>query len=500
MQIRVEKGDILEKEADVVIVGCLEGERVKGGALKDVDDALDGQISELLTAGDFKGKHNTAIAIQTLGHMAAKRVVVVGLGKKKALTVEHIRQAVGMGVRKAKRYRAESMALVLVGAGAGEQDVMAVAQAATEAVFLAAYEYDVWKKKDEDAKELQTATIVEKQAGRINRATQGMKLGIVMAEGALHARRLVNEPGQTMRPRNLKEDAERIANLSKRVSVTIYNQEEARKMGMEAFLAVAQGSDEEPYFIHLRYTPKKAAQVSVALVGKGITYDSGGLSLKPSDAMKTMKMDMGGAAAVLGVFSVIDRIAPTVEVHGMIATCENMPSGKAYRPGDIVRAKNGLSIEIDNTDAEGRVTLADSLSFAVEQKPNAIVDMATLTGACMIALGEEIVGLMSNNAKLSKKVFDASNESGEEFWELPLFNGYDKLIESKVADVKNVGSRWGGALTAGLFLRKFVNDIPWVHLDIAGPAFAESHYFSYVLLGGTGVPVRTILQFLRSYR
>ena len=500
MQIRIESGDILEAKADVVIVGCLEDARIRGGAVADVDAALDGHISELFSSGDFKGKHNTSVTVSSRGRLKAKRVVVVGLGKKKSLTIERVRQAVGGGIRKAMARRAESVALVLVGAGGGELDVAKVAQAIAEAVRLASYEYDVWKKKDEDAKKLTEVVIVEKQAGRMRRATQGMELGVLMAEGSLHARELVNEPGQTMRPRHLKEDAERIASLSKRVTVTVYDKEEARKMGMEAFLAVAQGSDEDPYFIHLRYTPKKATNKSIALVGKGITYDSGGLSLKPSNAMRTMKMDMGGAAAVLGVFSVIEQMAPTMEVHGIMATCENMPSGKAYRPGDIVRSKNGLSIEIDNTDAEGRVTLADSLTYAVELKPNAIIDMATLTGACMVALGEEIVGVMANDKKLAQKVMDASEESGEAMWELPLYEGYNKLIESQVADVKNVGSQWGGALTAGLFLQKFVEKIPWVHLDIAGPAYAERDYLSYVPQGGSGVPVRTILAFLRRFR
>lgn len=500
MQIRIRKGDIVEAKTDVVIVGCLEDTRIKGGAVADIDAALDGEISELFVAGDFKGASQSTVTIRTRGRLKAKRVVVVGLGKQKELSLERVRQAVGSGVREAVSAKAESMAFVLVGAGAGEQDVARVAQAVTEAAFLASYRYDTWKKKEDDRKVLKEAVIVEKQAGRMRRATQGMELGVLMAQGTLHARELVNEPGQTMRPRHLKEDAEHLAKLSKRITVSVFNKEEARKMGMEAFLAVAQGSEEEPYFIHLRYTPKKATKKSIALVGKGITYDSGGLSLKPSDAMSTMKMDMGGAAAVLGVFSVIDRIAPNVEVHGIIATCENMPSGKAYRPGDIVRAKNGLSIEVDNTDAEGRVTLADSLSYAVEQKPSAIIDMATLTGACMIGLGEEIVGVMANDRKLVQAVLSASEESGEAMWELPLYESYNKLIESKVADVKNVGSKWGGALTAGLFLQKFVEKVPWVHLDIAGPAFAERDYLSYVPYGGTGVPVRTILEFLRKFR
>ncbi len=500
MKVSIEKGDIKDVEADVLLVSCLEGGGAKGGAIADVNEALDGLIAETIESDEYKGKHGSTLTFRTRGALKATRVVVVGLGKKKELTKERVRQAVGNGIRRSMRTGAESVAITLFGAGQGELSVKEVSQAVTEALHLTEYRFDTWKKKDPDAKRIASARIVELKQGKIKRAEDGVELGTAMAMGAIKARELVNEIAHEITPKMLKETAERIAKLSKQVTVDVFNRAEAKKMGMTAFLAVARGSDEDPYFIHLRYTPKKPTKKSVALVGKGITYDSGGLSLKNSDSMKTMKVDMSGAASVLGVFEVIDQVAPDVEVHGIIAACENMPSGKAYRPGDIVKAKNGLSIEVDNTDAEGRVTLADSLSYAVELKPNAIIDIATLTGACVVALGEEVVGLMSNNEKLTDKLLDASYESGEEMWEMPLFKSYNKLIESKVADVKNVGGRWGGALTAGLFLQKFVDKVPWIHLDIAGPAYAERKYLSYIPFGGSGVPVRTLLHFLKKFK
>jgi leucyl aminopeptidase len=500
MKVLLEKGDIKDVEADVLLVSYLEDEGVNGGAIADIDTALEGLISKTVKADGFKGGHGATLTFRTRGAIKATRVIVVGLGKKKELSIERIRQAVGNGMRRSMRTRAETIALTLFGAGQGELNVKDVAMAVSESSLLSTYSFDTWKKKDPDVKELEKVTIIELKQGKIKRAEEGMAIGITMATGAIKARELVNEIAHEVTPKMLKETAERIAKLSKNVTVDVFNRAELKKMGMNAFLAVARGSDEQPYFIHLRYTPKKATKKSVALVGKGVTYDSGGLSLKGSDSMKTMKIDMSGAASVLGVFEVIDQIAPDVEVHGLIAACENMPSGKAYRPGDIVRAKNGLSIEVDNTDAEGRVTMADSLSYAVELKPSAIIDIATLTGACVVALGEEIVGLMSNNEKLTQKLMGASVESGEEMWEMPLFKGYNKLIESKVADVKNVGGRWGGALTAGLFLQKFVAKVPWIHLDIAGPAYAERKYLSYIPFGGTGVPVRTLLHFLKKFK
>jgi leucyl aminopeptidase len=237
----------------------------------------------------------------------------------------------------------------------------------------------------------------------------------------------------------------------------------------------------------------------VALVGKAVTFDSGGLSLKPANGMMTMKCDMAGAAAVIGLFTALEALQPNVEVHGIYGACENMPSGKALRPGDIVRAMNGKTIEILNTDAEGRVTLADTLTYATKQNPDAIVDLATLTGACLVALGEQIAGLMTNNEKLAKEIQSSAKKAGERIWELPLPDDYKADLKSEIADYKNIGGNWGGAIDGGLFLQEFVGSIPWVHLDIAGPAYAEKPFTPYERHGGTGFGVRLLLEWLKSF-
>ncbi|TAL20541.1 leucyl aminopeptidase [Patescibacteria group bacterium] len=328
-----------------------------------------------------------------------------------------------------------------------------------------------------------------------------MEQGIAEAELAVAAtilaRDLINEPASVATPEHLVEHARRIAKENKGVRLAVFDRAEAERRGMNAFLAVAAGASAEPYFIHLSYRPANAKR-KIALVGKGVTFDSGGLQIKPGESMATMKCDMSGAAAVLGLFSVVSRLAPRAEVHGIIAATENMPGRHAYKPGDVARAMDGTSIEIGHTDAEGRVTLADSLAYAAKLKPDMIVDLATLTGSCMSALGEEIAGMMTNNPRLGERLRAASGESGEKIWELPLPTEYAASVKSDIADLKNVSStRYGGAITAGLFLQHFVKDIPWAHLDIAGPAYAERETIPYVPKGGAGFGARTLLQLLK---
>lgn len=505
MKPTVVQGDIINIKADVLIVGHLEdGGKRLGGALEAVDAVLGGEIASAIASKETEGKWKTVLTVRTNGRMQVNHVVVVGLGTKKTLTAERVRQAAGLGFKVAKSLRATSVATVLMGAGRGEQDPHSIAQAISEAFLLTNYQFDTWKKKDEASPNplIKKATIVELVSTKCKSALAGCEDGTLFAEATIVARDLVNEAPSHMSPAELKRSAEQIAKKSTNVSLKVLDRVAAKKRGMNAFLAVAAGSTTEPYFLHLTYTPPKPSKKSIVLVGKGITFDSGGLSLKPADGMMTMKCDMAGAATVLGVFSALQALQPNMTVHGLIATCENMPSGSAYRPGDVVRAMNGTTIEVLNTDAEGRVTLADALSYATELQPNAIIDIATLTGACVVALGEEIVGVMTDNDKLAERTLEAAYVTGEAFWELPLYPGYDCLIESKVADVQNIGiNRWGGALTAGLFLKKFVDaTIPWMHLDIAGPAFAEREYLSYVPYGGTGAGVRTLLQLLKDYK
>ena len=302
-------------------------------------------------------------------------------------------------------------------------------------------------------------------------------------------RNLANEPAQFATPSELASIA---CDLG--LETKIYDQEECEKMGMGAFLAVGRGSAQEPKFIHMKYTcpnPKK----KLAIIGKGITFDSGGLDIKPASSMLTMKDDMSGAACVLGVMSIIKELNPQVEVHGIIAACENMPGGKAYKPGDILTAKNGKTIEVDNTDAEGRLTLADALCYACELGVDEVIDLATLTGACMVALGTQAAGIMGNDDTLVKTLIKTAEEAGERYWELPLWEEYGDSLKSDIADMKNTGSRWGGASTAGVFLKKFVKDVKWAHIDIAGVAFIEKAQKEFIS-GATGAGVRTLLKYI----
>lgn len=406
---------------------------------------------------------------------------------------EGVREAVGNALALAGSVGASTVAFFMDGGAQGD------IQAAVEAVLFKSYRYAVYKEGPKRAVSSVTFLLQDARARRA--AVKGIARGEAIMRGVTLARDLVNAPPKDVHPEELAQTAKRIAAQSKgRVKVKVLEREECEKRGMGAYLAVAQGSAFPPKFIHLTYTPPKKTKKKLAIVGKGITFDSGGLSLKPADAMMTMKCDMGGAAAVLGMFATLAALAPRVEVHGIIAAAENMPSGNAMRPGDIVRASNGKTIEILNTDAEGRLTLADALHYANALAPQAIVDLATLTGACVVALGEEITGVMSNDDDVAVALLAAAERAGEKMWEMPLEKRYRSLVESDVADLRNIAtSRYGGSLTAGLFLQEFVGKTPWAHLDIAGPAFAERPMSSYIGKGGTGHGVRTLIEFVEKY-
>jgi leucyl aminopeptidase len=315
-----------------------------------------------------------------------------------------------------------------------------------------------------------------------------------VAEAVARARDFVNEPAGQLTPRRLAELARELA-ASARLELTVLGREECQRLGMGLYLAVAQGSVEEPRFIHLAWKPANAKK-RIILVGKGVTFDSGGLSLKPSDSMMDMKTDMAGAAAVLSALPLVASEALPVEVHALAACTENMISGSAYKLGDVLRSKAGKTVEINNTDAEGRLTLADALTYALELKPDAVFDFATLTGACVVALGPHIAGVMSNNEALSRDWLAAAKRAGEEMWPLPLPDRLFEQLKSEIADMKNTGERWGGALTAGLFLKEFVGETPWVHVDLAGPSSADKEAGA-VTKGGTGFGVSTIFEYLR---
>jgi leucyl aminopeptidase len=496
MQISLRKGLLEEEMCDVLIINACSDSQPLNGAAASVDAATGGLISTVLKEEGYKAGLGQTIVVRTGGVIPAKRVVVVGLGPKKEFQEETARVVAAAAFQTAKAVGAKTIVSVLHGAGGGGLAPKLCGKAAVEGVRLAAYGFGRYKK--ESGTLPKSLTFVVRDGTVARSALAGMSIGELGARGTMVARDLVSTPASHMRPIDLVEAAQAIAKATPGVRVKVYDRERLGKMGAGGLLGIAQGSEHPPYLVHLTYTPRKKTRKSVALVGKAITFDSGGLSLKPANSMATMKCDMAGAAAVLGVFSVIGELTPGAVVHGIFGACENMPSGTAVRPGDVVTIMNGKTVEILNTDAEGRVTLADTLTYATKQKPDAIIDLATLTGACIIALGEKYNGLMSNDRALAERVLAASKAAGENTWELPLAKEYKELIKSDVADLKNDAPRWGGALTAGLFLEEFVAGVPWVHLDIAGPAFAEHTVNAYTPKGGTGAGVRMLLEYLRN--
>lgn len=498
MNISVRKGNLIEEKADVLVLNRFADGNV-GGAYAAVNERLEGLLDIVAKEEGFKAERGSLLSVRTVGIIPAKRVLVVGLGRRGAFCEEVVRVAAATAQNAAKAMGAKTVVSVLHGAGGGGLDARTCGKAMAEGALLADYEFGRYKK--EGTKKSPASFVVVTTDGKKARAAaDGAALGERYARATVFARDLVNTPGQHMRPVDLLEAARAVAKGKGSIRVKAYGREQLERMGAGGMLGVNQGSDHEPFLVHMTYRPRttKKSRKSVALVGKAVTFDSGGLSLKPANAMETMKCDMAGAAAVLGVFSVIDELAPRTEVHGIFGAVENMPSGSAIRPGDVVTVMNGKTVEIRNTDAEGRVTLADTLTYASRLKPGAIIDLATLTGACVVALGEEYTGLMSNDDALAETVARAARDAGENMWRLPLPEEYKELIKTDIADYKNDAPRWGGTLTAGLLLQEFVSGVPWVHLDIAGPAFAERPLTAYAKKGGTGHGVRTLLEFLRA--
>jgi leucyl aminopeptidase len=458
-------------------------------SVKKIDEALGGALSRVSQEEKFNGELGKSVMINTLGKIGAERVLLVGLGKKSKFSSDVMRK---VGIHTAKRVKSFSESIAF---GIEIGDKKGNASALIEGLILGGYEFDKYKTNNKKEGGIKR---VEFFSAKIGEKTfkEELEFARIISEATNFARDLVNEPPGVLTPTRLAEIAEKIAE-EKKLKCEVFDKEEMEEKGMGALLAVSRGSEEPPKFIHLTYEPTKKPRKTVAIVGKGITFDSGGLCIKPRESMRTMKMDMSGAACVLAIMKAIPSLNPPVRVHGLISATENMPGAKAYKPDDIIRALNGKTIEVIDTDAEGRIVLSDALSYAVQLKVDEIVDIATLTGACIVALGNYTAGLMGNNERLINKIIQAAKLAGEKVWQLPMDEELRKEIESDVADIKNLGSRYGGAITAAMFLEKFVGDTPWVHLDIAGPAFIEKGGDWYPK-GGTGFGVRTMIRYLLS--
>ena len=497
MKIVVSQGEIQTSAADTIIVNLFNDVTTPSGATGAIDQALDGAISELIANGDLTGKAGEVGVLYPRGAMAAKRVLVVGLGQRDGFSLEGVRQAAANGIKQAHKLKAKSVATIVHGAGIAGLDVEAAAQATVEGSLLATYRFAATKQEPEPPHEIESLTIVEFDGDKVTAIEAGSAQAQAIASGVALARDLVNMPPNVATPTKMAETAESIAS-EYNLKITVGDRAWAAERKMGGFLAVAKGAGEPPKFIVLEHNGDREDLDTIVLVGKGITFDTGGISIKPTANMGAMKSDMGGAAAVLGAMKVVGAMNLPLRVIGITPCTENMPDANAYRPADVITASNGTTIEIISTDAEGRMVLADGLVYATNYNPKAVIDLATLTGSCVVALGSGMAaGLFSTDDSLRDKLVAAGTAVHERVWPLPLWDDYKDAIKSDVADIKNSGGRMGGVATSAIFLKQFT-DYNWAHLDIAGMALSDKGS-AYTPRGGTGYGVRLLVEFLRHW-
>jgi len=506
VELRVQQASVTDIETPLLVVNLFEGVAQPQGATGAVDQALSGQITQLIAEGEITGEPATITVIHTNTHagLKARRVAVVGLGKStdsEQERFENARVAAATAARKARDLKLDSFATIVHGAGTGGLPLETAARATMESSILALYRYEQFKEATKSKHTVNTCTVVESDAERARQLQSLAETARLTCDAVMKVRDLSVGPGNYVTPTYLADTAREVASKHG-LEIVVWGKDELKAHGMNAILAVNAGSVQPPAFVAMKYTVPGATK-TLAVVGKGITFDSGGISIKPADSMEYMRHDMTGAATVIGFVDLAAATKLPVNVLGIFAATENLPSGSSYKPGDVFKAYNGKTMEIVNTDAEGRVILSDSLAYAVEQKPDAIIDFATLTGACQVALGDHATGLMSNNQALADQVLAAGERSGDRCWQLPIWKVYGEQIKTAMADVRNTGGRRAGAITAALFLKEFVADVPWVHLDIAGTAYADSDQ-TYVAPynpkpGATGVGVRLLWHFCQAW-
>jgi leucyl aminopeptidase len=487
MDIRIRDAGVETIKTDLLVVPVLD-KTLQDAPIRTLDRLLKGYLSRRIQDGKFTGTEGSSLLYSTAGAVPARHILLLGFGKEQVL--DTWRQSAARARREASAIGAGDIAFFF----APDKQIEQSAGAIVEGTLLAAYQFNRYRSSPKAPTEIKTFSLFRPGLRRGAALDRAIDLARQAADGVFLARDLVNEPPSVATARFLGEQAERVCS-GQGLMVEVWGKKKIEAMKLAGLLAVNRGSHEEPRFIVMRYKPARKPRKKVALVGKGITFDSGGLSLKPSKSMETMKLDMAGGAAVIATMSQLPQLRPDIEVIGYVPTTDNLPGANAQKPGDVIRYLNGKTIEVLNTDAEGRLILADALALAARQKPDYIINLATLTGACMVALGNGVGGLFSNTQELADRLLSCSREAGEKLWQLPLVKEYREMIRSNVADMKNIGGAHGGAITAALILQEFVNDVPWAHLDIAGPAFAE---FDQAICpkGGTGFGVRTLLKFL----
>jgi leucyl aminopeptidase len=503
LDIRLVAGDVTAFAGDGLVVNLFEGTggppkgarrgaarggRPLGGATAAVDTALGGAIMALIRSGEATGKWGEQTLIHSLGRLRTERILVMGLGKPEELTLDRVRTVAAEAARALRKVGARHIGTIVHGGGAGGLNPAQATQAVTEGTLLGLYRFTRYKTGNDNAKAIERVTIVERDRQRLKALTEAVRRGRILAEAANAARDLVNEPGNTLTPTELARRARAMARAA-RVRCEVLGPRELRRLKAGGLLGVARGSQEPPRLLVLTYRGRRGGP-HLGLIGKGVTFDSGGISIKPAENMEAMKGDMAGAAAALVAICAIARLGLPLRVTAVIPATENLPSGSALKPGDILRAMSGKTIEVINTDAEGRLILADALTYARTRGVTHLVDAATLTGACVVALGTINSGAFTNNQAWLDTVLAAGRASGEKIWSMPMDPEYDELIKSDIAEIKNTGGRKGGAVTAAKFLQHFVGETPWVHLDIAGTSDSDKEK-GYQPKGATGVMART---------
>jgi leucyl aminopeptidase len=498
MKIQVQKAKAEAFRTEALLLYHFKGEKALLDKTEAMDRATHGLIREVIESGDFKGDLYQTSLIYTHGSGPAKRILLVGLGKRREFSLDRWRGAAAKGAQVLRDRGIKSFATPLVERVPGRIPLEMLAQGLVEGAGLGLYQFNELKTEDrKKVREIERMVILEEEPTRAVAAQQGALVGDIVVQGVTLARDLVSRPGNLNTPSMMAKTGEAIAQDCG-LTLNVLGEEDARKEGMGAFLAVAQGSDEPAKFIVLEHHGTDHPSSKIALIGKGITFDSGGISIKSSDKMEMMKNDMGGGAAILATMQVVAKLGIPLHVLGIVPCTENLPSGKAYKPGDVITSLSGQTIEIISTDAEGRLILADGLTYACRFKPDAIIDLATLTGSCVVALGDRVAGMIGNNDRLKAKLKRSAKITGEKVWELPLWGHYQEQIRSDSADMKNVGGRTAGSITGAAFLSRFVGKTPWAHLDIAGPVWTEKN-LPYIPKGATGVGVRLLVQFLRDW-
>ena len=482
-------------DVQALAVAVFKDEKPGNGLLKILDDAVSGMISDAIKSEEFSAKEGETAYFHVSGkELKARRLLLVGCGGRDGYRAAKITQMAGSATRLLRSKNVKSIGIIPRADG----DIEKIAQTVVVGAIMGLFELDKYRTKDKELREIDAVTVIVENADE-KALNRGAERGRIIGESINFTRDLANEPGAYMTPTIMADRAKKVAKEFG-LSVDILDQKQMEKLGMGSLLGVARGSDEPPKLIILKYQPSKFRSSKgglLALVGKGITFDSGGISLKPGENMELMKYDMTGAATVIGTMRAIAQLKPSVPVLGVAPCSENLPSGKATKPGDVLRAMTGKTIEVINTDAEGRLVLADAIAYAKKLGATKIIDLATLTGAVSIALGDVHTAILGTDQELIDEFIAAGKEVGERFWQLPLDDDYTKQIKSDIADIKNVGGKKAGTITAAAFLKEFVEDTPWAHLDIAGTAWGDPAT-PYRSKGPTGVAVRTLIEFIES--